>query len=212
MTPTRAGAGRPKSREKRFAILGSAAALFLKQGVEDTTMGDVAKEAGVSKQTVYSHFGSKEALYEAVIAYKLELYGLDSQLVDEHSHVPDALRAVARQFLDLSSDPEVVAMFRILIAESARNPETVDLFWRSGPQKTQRALAHRLGYWASRGILSMDDPDTETCLFFGALQGDHHMEQLMNRTVEWDEARRDRLADLVVTRFLKAWDYNPDRE
>ena len=50
--------GRPKSMEKRNQILSSASQLFLQDGFTNTTMDNVAKQSGVSKQTVYSHFAN----------------------------------------------------------------------------------------------------------------------------------------------------------
>ena len=59
-TSTPAARGRPKDPAKRAAILDAAEKLFLSQGFTGTSMDAVAKEAGVSKLTVYSHFSDKE--------------------------------------------------------------------------------------------------------------------------------------------------------
>ena len=63
-------AGRPKSDLKRQSILEAAAGLFLEHGFSQTSMDLVANTAGVSKQTVYSHFNNKDALFSAVIELK----------------------------------------------------------------------------------------------------------------------------------------------
>ena len=54
-----AGPGRPKDPGKRAAILDAAKRLFVSQGFERVSMDQIAAEAGVSKLTVYSHFGDK---------------------------------------------------------------------------------------------------------------------------------------------------------
>jgi AcrR family transcriptional regulator len=56
-----------RSDAKRDAILKGAKAVFLKRGFEGTSMDAVALRAGVSKMTVYRHFGSKESLFAGVI-------------------------------------------------------------------------------------------------------------------------------------------------
>ena len=56
---------RPSSRKK---ILAAAEVQFLAHGYLGTSMDAVTEQAGVSKQTVYAHFTSKEALFRAVIA------------------------------------------------------------------------------------------------------------------------------------------------
>ena len=62
-TPRPAGPGRPKDLGKRAAILDAAKRLFLVQGFTGVSMDQIAAEAGVSKLTVYSHFGDKESLF-----------------------------------------------------------------------------------------------------------------------------------------------------
>ena len=65
------GPGRPKDPAKREAILAAAQVLFLGNGYEGSSMDAIAAEAGVSKLTLYSHFGDKEALYlEALKRYR----------------------------------------------------------------------------------------------------------------------------------------------
>src|SRR4051794_11294122 len=59
--------GRPPSAAKRSAILAAATESFLTHGYTRTTLDDVAAAAGVSKQTVYSHFTDKETLFLAVL-------------------------------------------------------------------------------------------------------------------------------------------------
>src|SRR5574341_357855 len=62
--------GRPKDEAKGSAVLMAAARSFLKHGLEGTSMDAIAREAGVSKLTVYSHFRNKEALFKEVIRCK----------------------------------------------------------------------------------------------------------------------------------------------
>ena len=62
-----AGPGRPKDLAKRAAILEAAKQLFLEQGYQGVSMDQIAATAGVSKLTVYSHFGDKETLFAATI-------------------------------------------------------------------------------------------------------------------------------------------------
>ncbi|MET7756623.1 TetR/AcrR family transcriptional regulator [Streptomyces sp. NPDC005389] len=66
----------PRAARKRQAIVRAARDLFLREGF-GVGMDAIAAEAGVSKVTVYNHFGSKEALFTAVVAG-----GLDEPLGD----------------------------------------------------------------------------------------------------------------------------------
>ena len=61
------GPGRPKDPGKREAILAAARTMFLEQGYNGASMDAIATAAGVSKLTVYSHFGDKESLFNAAV-------------------------------------------------------------------------------------------------------------------------------------------------
>lgn len=60
----------PKTRDKskkRSAILEGAIDVFISTGYELASMDKIAETAGVSKRTVYNHFGSKENLFQAIV-------------------------------------------------------------------------------------------------------------------------------------------------
>ncbi|AIL08763.1 TetR/AcrR family transcriptional regulator [Stenotrophomonas maltophilia] len=65
-----AGPGRPKDLGKRAAILEAAKVLFIEQGYTGVSMDAIAAQAGVSKLTVYSHFGDKETLFSEAVQSK----------------------------------------------------------------------------------------------------------------------------------------------
>ena len=52
---------------KRRQIMDGARAIFLAQGFDATSMGEIAREAGVSKGTLYVYFDSKEVLFQAIV-------------------------------------------------------------------------------------------------------------------------------------------------
>lgn len=53
--------------QRREQILGIARELFAKRGYENTTVDEIASEAGISKPVIYEHFGGKEGLYAVVV-------------------------------------------------------------------------------------------------------------------------------------------------
>ena len=147
--------GRPKSEEKADAIREAAASLFLTEGMSKTSMDAVAQAAGVSKQTVYSHFNSKDDLFRACVATKVHMYGLDAAHCDPALPVDEALCRVGVQFMTLLSDPEVVQMFRLIIAEATAFPRVAGMFYETGPRATveyvSRLFAHYLKGGADEG-------------------------------------------------------------
>ena len=148
--------GRPKSEQKAQAILSAAGERFLALGFQGTSMDEVAQRAGVSKQTVYSHFASKEALFKACIRAKVAGYGFDETTEVDDTDLQAALLTLTRRFVDLLFDPEVIAMHRLVMGESASQPRIAEMFFDSGPRRTQAAVTAFLQAQVAKGRLQID--------------------------------------------------------
>ena len=171
-------AGRPKSEEKAQAILQAATRLFLAHGLQGTSMDAVAREAGVSKQTVYGHFANKEALFRACIRRKIEEFGFQEEGLPEEGAARDLLLAVCRRFMALICDPDVVAMYRVVMAEAVNHPRIAELFFESGPAATKAAVAALLAGLVSRGELRPHDADYASWQLFNLCFGNIHIRLL----------------------------------
>lgn len=163
---------RSKSPAKRTAILTAAADLFLELGLEATSMDKVARKAGVSKQTVYSHFSNKEALFSAVIEHKCELYGLSADLFESDRSCRDNLLAYGRQLCDMLCTEEVVRMDRLVSSHAAERPDLALLYYKSGPRQVKDVLQNYLAVQAGEGILKIPNVDLAASLLLHAFQAD----------------------------------------
>ena len=120
---------------KREAILAGAKAVFLNSGFESASMDAVAARAGVSKMTVYRHYGSKEVLFAGVIGDLCERI-VDDDLGRIFERSPcDALTAFARKMIEITFARETIELHRIVVAESHRFPKLGRLFYSSGPKR-----------------------------------------------------------------------------
>jgi AcrR family transcriptional regulator len=63
---------KPKSKEKRLALLRAAFAVVTERGYSDTKVEDIAQHAGVAKGTVYLYFRDKPAIYIGLVDWLLE--------------------------------------------------------------------------------------------------------------------------------------------
>src|SRR5712692_7456684 len=100
---------------KAEAVLAAAERAFLAGGFGAVTMDMVARQAGVSKATVYAHFTSKEVLFGAVIADVAEQhFGGFTALELDPRDIEASLTTIARRFLDLVLSPESIAVNRII--------------------------------------------------------------------------------------------------
>jgi AcrR family transcriptional regulator len=82
--------------EQRDGILAAAFGLFSQRGFDEVRMADVARAAGVSRATVFNHFGSKQGLVDGITEQVLLYYQgmLDAALADTRSPTPALLRAL----------------------------------------------------------------------------------------------------------------------
>ncbi|MGH8114515.1 MAG: TetR/AcrR family transcriptional regulator [Rhodanobacteraceae bacterium] len=205
-TPERCnGPGRPKDLEKRAAILEAANHLFPQNGFEGTSMDAVAAEAGVSKLTVYSHFGGKEALFVEVVRCKCD--GLLPRTlfeVDVAAPVRGQLLGIARAFFGLMMSDGALGMHRTLVASSQQSPKLAKLFWEAGPMQVQATLAEMLQKEVAARQLDISDTRRAASQFFALLKGEHHARMLFGCGQPSHEEANAHL-EATVDMFLRAY-------
>ena len=115
LPPKPAGPGRPKDPGKRAAILDAAKRLFVAQGFDGVSMDQIASEAGVSKLTVYSHFGDKESLFGEAVRAHCEA-GMPASLFEADPAMPlrERLATIGRAFFAMIMRGRSVASSRPL--------------------------------------------------------------------------------------------------
>lgn len=141
-------------------------------------MDAIAQAAGVSKQTVYSHFKSKDELFRACVASKVQMYGLDESKLDVDAPVDEALRRVGKQFLTLLSDPEVIQMFRLMIAEANSFPRVARSFHETGPRATVDYVTQIFSNYLPDNA-SAKDAENAACEFIALIKSEYFMERLL---------------------------------
>lgn len=152
---------------KQEQILQGAMQVFLQGGYAGTSMDRVAAAAGVSKQTIYSHFQDKEGLFVALIERVTIRKFLIEFGPEPLQGEPDfLLPRLAEVFFSKMSDQEYISLLRIIIAESARFPELAQLYVRTVIQRGRIIL---IRYFASHPELNISDPEAMAHIFFGSL-------------------------------------------
>lgn len=202
-----ASRGRPKDPAKRRAILEAAKSLFLTLGFTGTSMDAVAREAGVSKLTVYSHFSDKETLYMAAIEAKCEnLMPLPMFTLEPGGSVAEMLQNIGEAFLEMIYSEDSLRLMRLINAIGADDPKMAQLFYEAGPQRTQSAMASFLTRANELGQLKVPDPEHGAELFFGMLQGGCRHIQIMLGCCEppGKNANRTHVAEAVQV-FIRAY-------
>ena len=157
---------------KRSAILAAATGVFLDAGYGGATMDAVARAAGASKATVYSHFGSKEALFEAIIRELCTALTEPLRVALERSADPrETLRAFAREYVGLVLRPTSLALHRLVVAEAPRQPELGALAFAAGGEAVVGRLRDYLAALTRDGRLAACEPARVAEQFVGSITG-----------------------------------------
>lgn len=207
------GPGRPKDLEKRAAILDAAKRLFPLSGFEGTSMDTIATEAGVSKLTVYSHFTDKETLFFHAIRERCEEQ-LPTHLfdVDLKGPVRRQLEAIAFAFFKLVTQPDSIALHRLLTSGTKGAEKLNQLFWDAGPRLVQSGFQEFLRKEVEAGQLAIADLPRAASQFFALLKGELHARLLCGCAAPFSENDIDAHVRATVELFLRAYAPNPSRK
>lgn len=197
--------GRPKSQAKRAAIVTAAGDLILQSGFQNATMDAVAAEAGVSKQTVYSHFGSKDELLRACVNGKMRDHQVSADDLPATADARTALTEVATRMVELLQDPEVVAMMRVMIGELGQ-PEISRTFLAEGPNQAVDFIAELLVKLGEDGDMQVRNAHEAAEVFSSLVRGHFVIRALLGDPVNLSSAERRQHVQATVDRFLQLCD------
>jgi TetR/AcrR family transcriptional repressor of mexJK operon len=186
--------------ENRSRVLRAATRSFVQHGYR-ISVDDIARRAGVAKQTLYHHFPSKDALFKEVA------HGLASRVLVGLKDEPADLRAALVRF-GLAYRRRVLgrdglAMFRTLTAEVPRFKALAKALYAGGAGETVRRLADFLGRAMGAGKLRAEDPQFAAELLLSMLAGHERIKRLygINGAGESEQKRVARIVD----NFLRAF-------
>ena len=113
-----------RSLNKRNAMLDAGIAELAEQGLAGASMESIATRAEVSKRTLYKHFPSKEAVFEAVLLLLIERVApLGKLLFDKKRDFAEQLHEIAGQEMQLICDPDFIRLSRVLMVECMRSEQ-----------------------------------------------------------------------------------------
>ncbi len=142
-------------------IMAAAAKVFARQGLHATSLDQVAREAGITKGTIYLYYRSKEDLFLATLRAKsaeafgvLEGAGQGGGGKDFRRH----LTAFAERAYRAIGSPEALPILQMVFAEAGRFPEMAELFFREIILKNNRRLAAALEEAIAAGEIRPVDP------------------------------------------------------
>ena len=157
----------------RARILQAAFAAFSKHGYAQTSMLEIATRAKVSKRELYALVGNKHDMLVACITERAGRMRPPADMPEprDRESLAGALAVFGERLLREVSDPPVLGVFRLAIAEAERAPEIAQALDSIGRAAARRELAAVLDKAKARGLLDGDLAEMAT-RFLGLLWGD----------------------------------------
>ncbi|MEV0410415.1 TetR/AcrR family transcriptional regulator [Streptomyces sp. NPDC050448] len=199
-----------RAARKREAILEAARTVFLREGF-GAGVDQLAAEAGVSKVTIYNHFGSKENLFNAVIGQTLDealevaQSVIQARLAESDDVRTDLLEACRTWVAGLTT-PEVLALRNVIAGERHRFPELGATWQEEGPGRQHAALATALRRLDDRGLLRIPDMELAVLQLSGLVLSPHLVYGAYGTALDEDLA--ERLVQGGVDMFLHQYGVN----
>ncbi len=185
-------------------ILGAAFKAFMEKGYAGTSTLEIATRAKVSKRDLYANFANKQAMLVACIKSRADRMRLSPDLPVPRSRamLSSTLESFGANVLRGVSDPKVMAMYRLAIAEAERSREVAETL-NASRSANRGALADLLAEAQHAGILDRGDAQLMMEQFFALLWGDLMLSLLFGVAPSPKPAEIDRRAKAATQAFLK---------
>ena len=167
-----------KQEDTKQRILDKALELFSTQGYDSVSVGEIAKAVGIKAPSLYNHFPSKQAIFDAIMEFTAAQYEADTNQINIHvqnaaQDIPvfteitaDVLFEKVRQIFEYSLHNETISRFRrMMTIEQFRSPELAALYSK---RYVERVLDYHAGIFQAliaAGEITAEDPDTLAMMY-----------------------------------------------
>lgn len=170
--------GRPAGQideKKRDAILAAASQLFLEKGLK-ASMAEIARRAGVSKQTLYNRFPTRLDIARALSAQRSAEV---TEPLNSNGSPEAVLSAIATTLLIKARCPDRGRALRGIALLSPEVPDLARTIYDNGPAASVRRIADWLAQQDRAGHLSVPDPLAAAEMFSGMVLGHSHLRHVL---------------------------------
>lgn len=192
-----------KRGRKYDQVVAGARKVFMAEGFEGASVDLIAREAGVSKATLYSYFPDKRILFVEVAKEECARQA-DRALQVDRTDLPvrEMLHHMAHSMMEFLTSDFAQRIFRICVAESDRFPELGQEFYMSGPQLMEDRLSAYFSLAVERGELKIDDVRFAAQQFEALMKADVFVKMVFNIVTTPDAGQIDRVIAGAIDTFL----------
>ena len=200
--------GRPKADPdiQRSNILKATTEVLLQSGYQKATTLSIANACGISKNTLYNHFPSKEALFIALIENRATAMNdlLATALQDVTLDLADVLRQFGRLVLGvLTSDVSVAINRACMTAAGSGDIALSNAYFDFGQMPVRQKLVAVLKRARREEIIDFDDVNEPFQTLLGLYNGDLHVRRLLGVASVPAENKIEEKASKAVEKFMK---------
>lgn len=189
---------------KTEAILDAAAEVFGERGLA-APIEEIARRAGVSKQTIYNHYGAKTELMRAIVERRVAEITAPLLIPGAEEHPEEALAGFGRAMLEAVLKPRGTSMLRMTVQGAVELPDLARAFFEAGPRYSRRMLAEFLERETEAGRMAVDDPKLAAEFFASMVIGVHQIAGLLGLGEDLSDAEMARIASEAARRFMRAY-------
>lgn len=195
--------GRPKDLEKRAKILQAAKSIFLKMGYHATNMNQIAKEAGVTKLTVYNHFQDKNNLFMCAIEESCEesIRAKQFQLTAD-SDFKQALVLMCQRALSIIYLPEALKLDCLLFELAAEQSPLTRQFFDASHTRMCHVWCDFFEQAIGFKFIQVDEPIKQTELIISLMLGIRHQQVLLGLAPVPTADEIDQMIEHAIEIFL----------
>jgi AcrR family transcriptional regulator len=164
-----------RAAERRQRIIRAAIGVFAERGYAASSTAQIAAEAGVSKETIYSYFGNKAGLLREALVSLVAAPG-GSEIAEPAAGVASSaelrahLRSLAMKLVTDLTQPQYLALARIVVAETPRDPSLPELFREAIAGRVLSGVVSMVAAGQRAGLVEADvDAPTAARAFVGPL-------------------------------------------
>ncbi len=191
---------------KRQQIMEGARRIFLQDGFDGASIGDIVRAAGVSKGTLYAYFPGKEKLFEALVIEDRRKQAEVLFALDENDRdVARVLRRLGQTFLDMLLAPSSLDFLRIVIGAAAKFPAIGKAYFDAGPCYGTTRLGCYLERLTAQGLLRVDDPKLAARQFLDMCKTGIHLRMMLGDREPPAREEIERNLNSAVRVFLAAY-------
>lgn len=202
-TPKLEGPVTKRGEERRDALLRAAREVFLEKGYAGTSVEAVMARVGGSKASLYQYFGNKDGLFENIIRAQCDefLANLDIPR-DPGANIEATLTQFAQRAFRLFTDPQRIAMLRVMMGEAVRFPQLAELLYANGPRRGLGMLAGFLKRAHENGQIDCPHPEIAAIHFMEMVKAHAQYRALLGLPLFSDGISADEYLRDTVQTFL----------